>query len=389
MALELPKSRLGVRQIQTQQRKIPLEQIIAVQGQSPVATGLETFGNVLGQSLQRRAELKRQGEQLARLETLAGQEPGAYTGLDLSTATSIAEPAIKEKQLQSLNVPEKNAYTHEQFLALNADKYKPESRLFPKGLGVPGTGVSSPLAPDEFTGNSLNAVENEPLLKAYPRGIPKETVSMMETMRTRDESRDLKKLQQLALNEDRAARRNERVDKNILQYTEALERNPIHKKLREQQIGIQQAGEMAELSKAGNTVAASALGVKMAKAMGEVGVLTEQDVRRYVTSGRLDRKSADVLSMWVQGRPTEATLDEIAKIKDVMEESFDNKVQPIYNTYINRLSRNYGMTPEEAAFKMDIPYRPSKLKPMPQPGFSPSEEQEYQRWKQSQVGGKK
>ena len=43
---------------------------------------------------------------------------------------------------------------------------------------------------------------------------------------------------------------------------------------------------LIDLVKSGNTVAFSALGTKTAKAMGEVGVLTESDIARYVRSGR-------------------------------------------------------------------------------------------------------
>lgn len=56
------------KQIQITKRQIPIEQIIAIQGRSPVATGIETAGNVLGQALARKAELQRQGEMLARAE---------------------------------------------------------------------------------------------------------------------------------------------------------------------------------------------------------------------------------------------------------------------------------------------------------------------------------
>lgn len=102
MALEIPKSRLNVRQIQTQQRRIPLEQILAVEGQSPISTGIEVAGDVLGKTLQKRAELKRQGEQLAKLETLAGQQPGSFEGLDPSMAASFTEMAMKKKNEQEL-----------------------------------------------------------------------------------------------------------------------------------------------------------------------------------------------------------------------------------------------------------------------------------------------
>lgn len=66
MAFELPRRRIDVKQIQTQKRKVPIEQIIAVQGQSPVATGIETAGNVIGQALMRRGQLRQEGEKLAQ-----------------------------------------------------------------------------------------------------------------------------------------------------------------------------------------------------------------------------------------------------------------------------------------------------------------------------------
>src|SRR3990167_106122 len=56
------------RQIQVQKRNVPLEQIIAVKGQNPYATGIESLGNVLGQVLTRKAELQREGQQLAQMQ---------------------------------------------------------------------------------------------------------------------------------------------------------------------------------------------------------------------------------------------------------------------------------------------------------------------------------
>lgn len=96
MGIELPKSRLNVRQIQNQKRNIPLEQIIAIQGQTPVSTGIETAGNVIGQAIQRRAELQQQGQQLAKLEALAGQPAGSFSGLDPSMAQTYTVAAVKE-----------------------------------------------------------------------------------------------------------------------------------------------------------------------------------------------------------------------------------------------------------------------------------------------------
>lgn len=97
MAIELSKNRLGTRQIQVQKKNIPLEQIIAVQGQNPLAMGIQEAGNVIGKTLQNRAELRRQGEQLAKLEQLGGATPGAYAGLDPTMVDNFVQTNIKRK----------------------------------------------------------------------------------------------------------------------------------------------------------------------------------------------------------------------------------------------------------------------------------------------------
>lgn len=74
MAIELPKSRLNVRQIQQVKRNIPLDQIIQVQGQNPLATGIDTAGQAISQAITRRAQLQQQGRQIAQMAALSGQE---------------------------------------------------------------------------------------------------------------------------------------------------------------------------------------------------------------------------------------------------------------------------------------------------------------------------
>jgi len=92
MALELPKKRLEQLNIQLPQRKVPLEAILAVEGQNPLARAVEEIGRVV----QKRAELRKQGEQLAKFETLGGLPKGSLEGLDLSTAASFASTGMKQ-----------------------------------------------------------------------------------------------------------------------------------------------------------------------------------------------------------------------------------------------------------------------------------------------------
>ena len=151
-------------------------------------------------------------------------------------------------------------------------------------------------------------------------------------------------------------KRKDRLDKMILAYGKEIDNDPILKNLKTQSISLDTANQLSELAKAGNTVAAAALGMKEARGLGEVGVVTEQDVKRYVISGRLDRKAGDTLRKWLQGKPSDATLDEIVAINEVIKDSLAKKVQPLYNKKINRFARTMGMTPEDAAFELDIPY---------------------------------
>jgi len=293
--------------IQTRKRDVPIEQILAVQGRSPVASGIETLGNVLGQALTRKAELQRQGQQLAKLESLTGQTPGTFAGLDPSTATSFANKLITDRS---------NNYNPQQLAAL---------------MGGDPTQMSS----------------------VFPQGVPKEAAGLAVTNRGKSESRE-------NLQADREARRDERLGGAAINYWKTLETNPVIKTLKQQDIGLYQVDALAPLIDSGNTVASNALGMKMARGMGEVGVLTDTDVVKYVQSGQLTRGAADKLSRMIRGVPTDATLDELREITKVLRDSYQNKIQPLYNDAVDRFAVNYDLTPEEASKRLVIPYTRSK-----------------------------
>lgn len=165
-----------------------------------------------------------------------------------------------------------------------------------------------------------------------------------------------KLFKRLEMDEQKELNRESRINTTILNYTERLEKNPILLKFREQGIAFDTLTELTDLAKSGNTVASASIGTKMAKAMGEVGVLTENDVKRYVQSKQLSRAAGDKLMSWAKGRPTDATLDEIQQINGAFQDIFGKKISPIYDTYINRLSENMGISKEEAAKRLDVPY---------------------------------
>ena len=98
MALEIPRTRLNIRQIEQQKRNVPIQEIIAIEGQNPLATGIETAGNVIGQALTKRAELRRQGEQLARMEKAYGLKEGELSGLDTETGSAIGKYVAESRK---------------------------------------------------------------------------------------------------------------------------------------------------------------------------------------------------------------------------------------------------------------------------------------------------
>jgi len=86
----------------------------------------------------------------------------------------------------------------------------------------------------------------------------------------------------------------------------------------------------------------------MAKTMGEVGMLSESDVTRYVQAKALDRSAADKLNKWIKGVPTTATLNDIQQIGKVMRQKFTEQIQPIIASYAQQMSTGLGITEEEA-----------------------------------------
>ncbi len=152
------------------------------------------------------------------------------------------------------------------------------------------------------------------------------------------------------------ANRELRLSKAVTEYGRQIETHPVIKKLMDQAIGIDQVSELANLVKGGNTVASAAMGIKMAKAMGEVGVMTETDISRYVESRKLTQRAADILGKWISGTPSNATLQEIGQISGVLKDSFGTKIQPIYDRHIDRFARSYHMKPQEAAYLLALPY---------------------------------
>ena len=97
MAIRLPESK-AFPSIQVSRRRVPMEQIIDIQGQNPLAQGIDVAGNVIGQALQQRAALRKQEEvrakqqkQIEDVAKLYGIDSKAMANLAPDQAISIAK----------------------------------------------------------------------------------------------------------------------------------------------------------------------------------------------------------------------------------------------------------------------------------------------------------
>lgn len=130
-------------------------------------------------------------------------------------------------------------------------------------------------------------------------------------------------------------------------------------------LSFDQVNKLIEEAEKGNEVAFNTVGTKMAKAMGEVGVLTESDVKRYVEGGSLTRKAGDSLLRMMNGKPSQATIDDIKQITKVLRDSHESKLQPIFDDYVRR-AVELGKTREEAYKTFGFPL-PDDLKQQQEP----------------------
>lgn len=335
MALNLPERRLSSPPM-PRRRQIPIDQILKVMGNNPVAQSLPGIGQQLGEALMVAAQRRKQQEQMAALGEELGVPGERFSRLSPEGASILAKSLMHQKEAEAQKVQDQGRI-----------------RLFEQQSGVkPGSfGDDFEAAKVMFTQRSIGGRQDKGL----------------------DERSDAQFKNRLNNQKNR------------------LINDPRIKPLYAQNIGLKQVGEISNLVRGGNTVAAGALGVKMAKAMGEVGVLTDADVARYVQSGRLDRMAADKLSKWTRGLPSDATQAEIGQIAQVLSDSFSEKIQPIYNEYIDQFSEVEGLTPDEVSKKMAIPYSPTKLQPLPSTGgqggaWDDAKEKRYQELKRRQMG---
>lgn len=105
------------------------------------------------------------------------------------------------------------------------------------------------------------------------------------------------------------------------------------------------------------------LGPRIAKGIaGEVGVLTEQDVTRYVQNPALVPGLMDTLTKMKSGKLTDTSAENILRLLDIMEKEAQAKVQGATIREAQLFSKRQGIPIEDALYFIDSAYKnPSRV----------------------------
>lgn len=132
-----------------------------------------------------------------------------------------------------------------------------------------------------------------------------------------------------------------RLDK-INDLASKYETDSIVNQFKKEGVALDQVQRLLDNLKGGNKVALGALGTKMARAMGEVGVLTDSDVQRYIQRMDIKGKIEDNLARYLSGELTPETSQDISNINKALLKAMDVKLKGQKEKYLTRAYNTYG-----------------------------------------------
>jgi hypothetical protein len=135
-----------------------------------------------------------------------------------------------------------------------------------------------------------------------------------------------------------------RFNKNIVDVINKFENDKVTKALKDQNLAFDKVDNLLDMMKSGNEAVLSPLGISMAKAMGEVGVMTDKDVVRYIKTNGVADEVKDFFSKKSAGVLTEKTQKNLKDIAGIFKILARNKINKTRDKYINIAYRNYGKT---------------------------------------------
>lgn len=133
-------------------------------------------------------------------------------------------------------------------------------------------------------------------------------------------------------------------------YRDKMLSDPRFKDLKKQEQAFQQIPAIQEAAEEGNEVAVSSIGTRMARAMGEVGVLTDADVVRYLGNQSYGRKLLDWYNRGMKGQIPVETGQDMQEVSQIMQDIVSTQVVPIYEEYASSMLATYpgDLQPERA-----------------------------------------
>lgn len=155
---QIPQSR-QIRQIDIPKRKIPVDQIINIQGENPMANAIDAIGKTIGSVLTQRAQRKQQGDELAQLSSMTGVPvaPGAnFPAKDYISGVGARAETIKaEADRAKANKPEPG------YVVPNLDENGEIIGFTPVPAGMKPTSFARPPKPDKPATPSRNFIGND------------------------------------------------------------------------------------------------------------------------------------------------------------------------------------------------------------------------------------
>lgn len=184
--------------------------------------------------------------------------------------------------------------------------------------------------------------------------------------------------------------KNERADKEgrlrdqfaqnqIERYTKSAQGSEQYKTAQKMLDASSKVRSLAHDAKFNGGQSLAMLGPSIAKGIaGEVGVLTEQDVTRYVQSPALAQKLKDTISKARDGKLTDESYENIMRLVDIMEAKSKDSRANAYDRAATQLSRNAGIEKDKALSYLNPDYIPeqqpdtAQASPSPAPSLRPN-----------------
>jgi hypothetical protein len=133
--------------------------------------------------------------------------------------------------------------------------------------------------------------------------------------------------------------------------------NPMFKKFVEKQDTFNRIDDLIDSAQKGNQASVAALGTQMARAMGEVGVLTDADVTRYLGNSSYGRKLQSWFTKGMQGKIPPAQANELKEVGETFRNLNEIGVNKIYDDAAVRFSQSYPDSADSEEERLQMAYK--------------------------------